>query len=175
MTTKNDLSLYAITEEMSAFEEILEMDQGEFNEESESLLASITDSLTLKTDSVVGYINREEDLVLIAKNRIKELRDFISSKENKIDRFKDYTKTCLERTGMTEFKGVLNTIKLRKPSKVVQIQDEKEIPPQYFKSETVTTIDKKQLKSDLKEGQIIDGVALIDGKTSLVLGLRKGK
>jgi len=171
----NNLSLYGITEEMDAFGEILEMDQGEFNEDSEVLLQSIEDALTLKTDNVVGYIEKEEDLVNIAKAKIKELQDFKKSKENKIQRFKDYVKMCIEKTGQEKFTGTLNSIKLRKPIKVVFISNEDNLPPQYFASKTSITIDKTQIKTDLKNGVEIEGAELVDGAAGIIVGLNKGK
>lgn len=169
----NDLSLYGITTELDAFGELLEMDEGEITEETEALLQSIEHTLATKTDGVVGYIQKEEDLAKLATEKIKALQDFKKAKQNKVQRFKDYVKECLARTNRDKFIGTLNSIKLRKPSQVVIINDEDAIDPQYLITETITTIDKKKVKDDLKRGVLVKGAELIDGKVSIIIGLNK--
>jgi len=172
----NDLTLYGITEEMQALDSLLEMDQGEITEKYEVLEQQIANTMMHKTDSCVGFIEKEKDYILLAEDKIAALQDFVKSKQNKISRFEDYVKLCLEKTGQKSFEGQMKQIKLRKPAQVLFIDDENKIPPQYTKVETKVTIDKKLLKADIKSGEItIEGVSLVDGKTSVILGLKKGK
>ena len=175
MTNNNDLSLYNITEELSAFGELLEMDQGEITEESEVLLQSIEHTLATKTDGVVGYIQKEEDLAKLADERIKQLQDFKKSKKNKVQRFKEYVKECLARTNREKFEGTLNSIKLRKPTKIVKIINEDDVDPYYLISETVITIDIAKMKEDFKRGALVKGAEYVDGKAKIIIGLSKGK
>lgn len=172
---KENESLYQITQDLSRFEEVLEMEQGEFNEDLENNLIELHASLEKKTDGVVGYIQKQEDYIKLANERIKQLQEFKKSKQNMIERFKDYVKQCLELTDKQKFVGKLNTIKLRKPSKIVNITDKDKIPADYLISEHVVTVDKTKLKADLKDNGEIDGAELIDGKTSISIGLSKGK
>ena len=170
----SELTLYGITEEILKLDEILEKDAGEITDEYLARLNEITPLLTKKVDGCVGNINREKDLIKAAKDRITALRDFIKAKETKIENFNIYVAFCLEKTGEKSFDGELHQIKLRKPSQVVEILNENKLPGECIIVETITKIDKKKVKELIKNGEMDTGVArLIDGKISVILGLKK--
>lgn len=148
--TKNDLSLYGITEELNALEEILMDEGGEITEASEELVEQANQLIESKVDGVVGFIKKQNDLIAIAKERKKEMDAFIKKKNNQIQRFNDYVKMCLEKSGKKEFTGTLNVIKLRKPSKILEIVDEALVPFEFKKSVTTESIDKAELKKTIK-------------------------
>lgn len=165
----SDITLYGITEEMQALEAILEQDQGEISDDSQELIEQVETMLMNKVDDCVGFIEKQKDLVKLAKERKKQLDDFIKTTNNKVDRFNDYVKICLEKTGKKEFNGKLKNLKLRKPSKQVNILDETKIPIEFVTIEHVKKINKADIKKAMKDGPI-DGVELVDGKTSVVIG-----
>lgn len=173
---KNSLSLYGITQEIDALDELLELDGGEVTDDHEKLEEQVMVMLQSKVDSCVGYIEREKDLINLAKEKAKELKAFADSKQKKIDRFDSYVQECLLRSGKQSLKGSLNQIKLRKPSQVLVIDDEKEVPMEFTKVETTVKIDKAGLKKAVKAGEVkSDSIRLVDGKISVIYGLSKGK
>jgi len=56
-------SLYEITTELEAFNDLLEESGGEITEENEALMLRVNDLLTTKLDSCVSYMERENDLL----------------------------------------------------------------------------------------------------------------
>lgn len=170
----SDLSLYAITDEIEKLNLMLELDEGEFNESYENLYTEIHELLTKKTDGCVGYIKKQEDLILLAKNKIKELKELIAAKEKKIERFKEYVCVCLDKLNKSAFEGTLYQIKKRKPSKVLVIDDENEVPPEFIEVVKQIKINKSDLIKSVKNGDIVsDKIYLKDGKPSITCGVLK--
>ena len=103
---------------------------------------------------------------------MKEEEDRISSDrkvlENKLIRFKQYVKECMENNGITKIETGLGTISIAKSPVSVEIINEEAIPSE-FKQEIVTVkIDKIKIKDNFKEtGEIPDGVNIITTNTNL--------
>lgn len=172
----SNLSLYKISEEFDALDQLLEMDGGEVTEEYEQLERSAMELMRSKVDGCVEYINREKDLVDLADQKIKELQAFKTARKNKIERFSEYVKMVIDRNEGRPLIGGLNQIKLRKPSKVLVIDDESAVPVEFTKVETKVTIDKAALKKAVKNNDVSDSkIRLEDGKTSVIYGLNTNK
>ncbi len=167
----NNLTLYGISEEMEALEEILEQDHGEVTEEYEELENQILTFLNSKVDGCVGVINRKKDLITLAKEQKRKLDSFIKKHDNGINKFSEYVETCLTKTNQKSFNGNLHTIKMRKPTKVVEIYDEKRIPAEFIEVVHTTKILKSEIKKEFARGVVeIAGARLVDGKRSLQIG-----
>ena len=167
-----DLSLYGIAEEEEAILGLLEMDQGEISGDHEKLKDEIEAILRDKADNYVSYSNRLNDEISNAKERIKEITSFIHSRENAIERLKNYAASYLVRTGKERITGDIFQIRLRKPSKVLKITNEELVPLEYTESSVVVTIDKKRLKAAIKGGEIIKGIYLADGQQTIQFGTK---
>lgn len=160
----SNLSLYEITNAFPALmesEEITEEDKNKIKEE-------LTILLQQKSQNVIGYV-RNNELTIEA---MKEEEDRIASDrkvlENKLTRFKQYVKECMENNGITKIETGLGTLSIAKNPLSVEIENEDEIPEE-FKQEIVTTkIDKTAIKNHFKEtGEVVSGVQIVDDKTSL--------
>ena len=160
----NNLSLYNITNAFPALmesEEITEENKNKIKEELTMLLQQ-------KSQNVIGYV-RNNELTIEA---MKEEEDRISSNrkalENKLTRFKQYVKECMENNGITKIETGLGTLSIAKSPASVEIINEEEIPNE-FKQEIVTVkIDKTKIKNNFKEtGEIPDGVNIVTTNTSL--------
>ena len=88
--------------------------------------------------------------------------------ENKLSRFKDYVKECMENNGFTKIETGLGTLSIAKSPASVEITNEDEIPNE-FKQEVVTVkVDKTKIKNNFKEtGEIPAGVNIITTNTNL--------
>lgn len=171
---ENRISLYDITEEIKALDEILIQDQGEVTESFDELQGFITDLLSKKTDGCVNYIQSLEDNIIAAESRIKELKHFIDSRKSIIENFKKYINLCMDKTDCEKFVGEFYSIKKTKPRKIVNITDINKIDMEYLviPETPQTTVDKKALLSYLKSGGECEGASLIDGKQSLKIGIK---
>lgn len=162
------ISLYQITEEFKALDELLEQEGGEISDASEELESSIAQLLTSKVDACVEYRIQEKDLIELAKQRIKQLQDFVKTKENKVKRYDEYIITCLERLDTKKVEGQLHSISIRKPSVSVNILDQDKIPAEYVTVETVIKIDKNKIRKALEDAPV-EGATLVSEKKSLTV------
>ena len=171
---QDDLTLYGITDELSALDEMLEMDRGEIDDTFEQMEEKVYDLLTTKVDAICGYDQKLDDMIALAKQQKDRLQKFIQQKENKKANLKYYAHLCLSRLGQKEFRGSLYEIKAKKPAKVLEIKDESKIPTQFLEFERKTKILREDLKKAVKAGTVsIEGVSLVDGKKTVSFGLRK--
>lgn len=159
-----NLSLYQITNAFPALmesEEITPEDKAKIEEE-------LTILLQQKSQNIIGYTKNIE----LTINAMKEEEDRIASNrktlENKLTRFKQYVKECMENNGITKIETELGTLSIAKSPVSVEIVNEEAIP-NNFKQEIITVkIDKTKIKENFKEtGEIPDGVNIITTNTNL--------
>lgn len=160
----SNLSLYEITNAFPVLmesEDITEEDKAKIKEELTMLLQQ-------KSQNIIGYTKNIE----LTINAMKEEEDRIASNrktlENKLTKFKQYVKECMENNGITKIETGLGTLSIAKSPASVEIINEEAIPSE-FKQEIVTMkIDKTKIKNNFKEtGEIPDGVNIITTNTSL--------
>lgn len=159
-----NLSLYQITNAFPALmesEEITPEDKAKIEEE-------LTILLQQNSQNIIGYTKNIE----LTINAMKEEEDRIASNrktlENKLTRFKQYVKECMENNGITKIETGLGTLSIAKSPVSVEIVNEEAIP-NNFKQEIITVkVDKTKIKENFKEtGEIPDGVNIITTNTNL--------
>lgn len=160
----NNLSLYEITSGFPALmenEEISEEDKKKIEDELVVLLQQ-------KSQNIIGYTKNIELTINAMKEEEKRIADNRKVLENKMDRFKDYVKECMEKNGITKIETGLGTLSIAKSPASVEIVNEDEIPSE-FKQEVVTVkVDKTKIKNNFKEtGEIPAGVNIITTNTNL--------
>lgn len=160
----NNLSLYDIT---NAFPKIMENEEMT-EEDKKKVEEELTLLLQQKSQNIIGYTKNIE----LTINAMKEEEDRIASNrkilENKLSRFKDYVKECMENNGFTKIETGLGTLSIAKSPVSVEITNEDEIPNE-FKQEVVTVkVDKTKIKNNFKEtGEIPAGVNIVTTNTNL--------
>ena len=160
----NNLSLYEITSGFPALmenEEITEEDKKKIEDE-------LTVLLQQKSQNIIGYTKNIELTINAMKEEEKRIADNRKVLENKMTRFKDYVKECMERNGITKIETGLGTLSIAKSPASVEIINEDEVPSE-FKQEIVTVkIDKTKIKNNFKEtGEIPAGVNIVTTNTNL--------
>ena len=160
----NNLSLYEITNAFPVLmesEEITEEDKIKIEEE-------LTILLQQKSQNIIGYTKNIELTINAMKEEEKRIAENRKSLENKLERFKDYVKECMERNNITKIETGLGTLSIAKSPMSVEITNEDEVPSK-FKQEVVTVkIDKTKIKNNFKEtGEIPNGVNIITTNTNL--------
>lgn len=160
----NNLSLYEITSGFPALmenEEISEEDKKKIEDELEILLQQ-------KSQNIIGYTKNIELTINAMKEEEKRIADNRKALENKMAKFKDYVKECMEKNGITKIETELGTLSIAKSPASVEIVNEDEVPSE-FKQEVVTVkIDKTKIKNNFKEtGEIPAGVNILTTNTNL--------
>lgn len=160
----NSLSLYEITSGFPALmenEEISEEDKKKIEDELIILLQQ-------KSQNIIGYTKNIELTINAMKEEEKRIADNRKALENKISKFKEYVKECMENNGFTKIETELGTISIAKSPASVEIINEDEVPSE-FKQEVVTVkIDKTKIKNNFKEtGEIPAGVNIVTTNTNL--------
>jgi hypothetical protein len=160
------MSLHQITKELRQIEEIEVHDQN-----SLAIQENITNLLQNKVDAVARYVDQSFAEILQWKAEIEALREMIAAKEAKIDKFNEYVALCLEHLGTKEVSGKTRKIKIRKPSKKVEIFDERSIPPSYIEIKQTTRVNIGLIKEDITVfGKEVAGAKIVDGKKSIDYG-----
>lgn len=160
----NNLSLYTITNSFTVL-----MEQEEMTEEEK---AKVEEELTIllneKSQSIIGYVKNIELTIEAMKTEEKRISDNRKTLENRITKFKEYVKDCMEKGGFSKIETELGQLSIAKNPMSVEIENEDEIPSE-FKQEIVTTkIDKTAIKNHFKEtGEVVAGVNIVDDKISL--------
>ena len=160
----SNFSLYEITSGFPALmenEEISEEDKKKIEEELTLLLQK-------KSQNIIGYTKNIELTINAMKEEEKRISDNRKILENKLTKFKDYVKECMENNGFTKIETELGTLSIAKSPVSVEIINEDEIPS-GFKQEVVTVkIDKTKIKNNFKEtGEIPAGVNIVTTNTNL--------
>lgn len=159
-----DLSLYQIT---NAFPML--MAQEEMSEEDKKKVEKeLTELLQQKSQNLIGYTRNIELTIEAMKNEEKRISEQRKTLENRLTKFKEYVKECMEQGGFTKLETPLGTLNIAKNPPSVEIINEDEIPSEY-KTEVVTVkVDKTAIKEHFKEtGEIPAGVNINTQNTSL--------
>ena len=160
----SNLSLYKITNAFPAL-----MENEEITEEDKNKIkAELTMLLQQKSQNIIGYTKNIELTIEAMKEEEARMSNNRKVLENKLTRFKQYVKECMENNGITKIETGLGTLSIAKSPASVEIVNEEAIPSE-FKQEIVTVkVDKTKIKNNFKEtGEIPDGVNIITTNTSL--------
>ena len=155
-----DLSLYQITNAfpmLIAQEEMTEEDKKKVEKELIELLQQ-------KSQNLIGYTRNIELTIEAMKNEEKRISEQRKTLENRLTKFKEYVKECMEQGGFTKLETPLGTLSIAKNPPSVEIINEEEIPGEY-KTEIVTVkVDKTAIKEHFKEtGEIPAGDGPVAG------------
>lgn len=160
----NNLSLYDITNgfvQLMNNEEITEENKNEIEKE-------LTILLQQKSESIIGFTKNLELTIEAMKNEEKRITDNRKVLENKLTKFKEYVKECMENSNVLKVETVLGTLSVTKNPISIEIINEDEIPAEYKEKIVTTKVDKKAITDNFKTtGEIIPGVQINTNKTSL--------
>ena len=160
----NNLSLYEITSGFPALmdnEEITEEEKKKIEDESINLIQQ-------KSQNIIGYTKNIELTINAMKEEEKRISENRKALENKMIRFKEYVKECMENNGITKIETSLGTLSIAKSPTSVEIINEDEVPSEFKQEVTTIKIDKTKIKDNFKEtGEIPAGVNIITTNTNL--------
>ena len=171
---QKNLALFGIAQELTALNDLIAQDGGEITPEIEALQKEVFDIMENKTDNFVGFITMMESEIVAADSRIDALKAFKTSRKNAIERSKLYAADCLRTADKTSFRGPMSEIKMRKPTKVLNIIDEDKVPIKFLEMIPATTkVKNADLLKAVKNGEISESIAVVvDGKVSVSFKLK---
>lgn len=160
----NNLSLYQIT---NAFPSIMENEN--LNEQEKTQLQEeLTLLLQEKSQNIIGYVRNNELTIEAMKNEEKRISEQRKLLENKLTKFKQYVKECMQINNIAKIETGLGVLSIAKNPISVEIENEDDIPSEY-KTEVITVkVDKNKIKDNFKAtGEIPKGVNILTNNTSL--------
>jgi hypothetical protein len=169
MMVVNELTLYGISKEMIAMEELWEMaideETGEVKDAAllEELQQGIETTLKEKSADIVKYYKNRDSLIESIDKEIKRLQELKKIGEKKQDSFKNYIKMCMEKMGVKKIETSNGNISLRKTPESVELIDEEIIPEKFKTTVQLEKISKTDIKKALQEGEEVPGATLKRG------------
>lgn len=169
MMVVSELTLYGISKEMIAMEELWEMaideETGEIKDVAllEELQQGIETTLKEKSADIVKYYKNRDSLVESIDKEIKRLQEMKKIGEKKQDSFKNYIKMCMEKMGVKKIETPNGNISLRKTPESVELIDEEIIPEKFKTTVQLEKISKTDIKKALQEGEEVPGATLKRG------------
>ena len=157
------MNLYELSSDLVALNDI------ESVEDLEVIKGIIIQEIQNKSTGIVAVVRNLESNIAAIDTEIKRLQELKRLKQNNITRLKEYTKECMNIQGIKKLETSLGNISIRKTPASVKILDETKIPLEYLNVKQVTSIDKKTLLDDLKDGLILEGIAELSQGTSLTI------
>ena len=160
--------LYELTGELAQLEKL--------DPENENMAEAIAETFNALT---AEFNDKAVAIVKVAKNadadidaldaEIKRLQARKKTIQNFQNGLREYLRSNMEASGISKIECPLFSITLRKPSKVVVIDDEEQIPVDYKEIKTVVKTDKRRLLADLKDGEDIPGAHIELSKPALII------
>lgn len=131
----------------------------------EIALSQVEDNLETKAESMAKLVKGIDGDVTALKEEENRLAKRRKALENKQTNIKQYLQNQFNVMGIDKVKTPLFTVALQNNPPSVNILDEDLIPEQYKKTVTTTSIVKKDLLNALKEGQVIEGAEIKQGRS----------
>lgn len=160
----SEFNFYQITAGFPALmenEEITEDEKKKIKEELDLLLQQ-------KSRNVIGYAKNLELTAEAFKMEEERYKNNRKALENKLAKFKEYVKECMERNGITKIETELGALSIAKSPATVEIINQEQVPDEFLRVKTSIEVDKTAIKKNFKEtGEVPDGIRIVTDNTSL--------
>lgn len=177
-----DIYFYNKKIEMDRINEMLEnlenIENEEYEENKERIEALKNEYEEYKKELIENLDEEVDDLIKLYKNydglkeQMKKERNALYTREKlterKMDRLKETIKFCMDTKGIKKKETAVGNITIRKTPMSIDILNIEEIPEKFKKEVIDIKVDKREILKEIKEtGEVIDGIKIIDNKTSL--------
>lgn len=132
-------------------------------------LDNMKDAFDEKANNVLAVASTISSDVDAIDAQIKRLQARKKSMVNNIDRLKEYLRYNMEVSGITKISHPFFSVTLGKPTVTAEVLDVDDLPDDYVSVKTEIKPDKRKILKDLKEGALIPGAALSEGKSRLLI------
>ena len=158
------MRIYELTD---AYQQIINLME-ESDADLADTLESINEALEVKlenTAKVIRTVEAEANAIKVEEERLKKRRQVMV---NNVDRMKQYIFEAMQKTGKDKLKGVHVSLRLQNNPQSVHVINDKAIPAHYL-VEQPSTVDRKALLQDLKNGIAVDGAELKQEKSLRII------
>ncbi len=161
--------LYELTDQMKGLQ--LLIDDGEMSaDDLADTLEGLAGDLVAKGKDVLLFMANLAGDIAAFDSEIKRMNARKKAMQNNHDWLKHYLKSNMIECGITKIESPVFTATLRKPTKMAEITNEKDLPVTYQTMIPASwQINKKQILKDLKAGVEIPGAKLIDAAQGLTI------
>jgi gp157 len=164
------MTFYDVTKDYIERMEFLNLginaETGEMTEDKNQLAIwnqELTQDLKNKSANIIAVVRNQELTIEALDTEIERLKTLKKSKENQLNRFKEYLKNVMLLNQIEKIDTVLGTIKFTK-STSTEIYDESLIDKKFIEIVTTEKISKEKIKSALKAGEEVQGARLVVNK-----------
>lgn len=158
------MQLYKIAND---FKLVSEMDAP--YEEIVDALNDIEGAFEEKVEQLLAIIKNSQAYAQALKAEAKSFSERAKVEENKAENLKQYILTSMATADKKTIKAGLQSVTYRKPSKVVEIVSEDDVPIDFFEYVTSKKFDMTSIKASLNAGKEVAGAILKDCKPSLII------
>ena len=130
----------------------------------------LRDEQVRKEDGIYFFYKDFDKEIEIFDEQIKKAQRYVKFLKNEQERMKMYVIGQFQMTGTLPKHSALNPLKIRESAGAVDVIDEDKIPDTYWVEYTNRKLDKKRILKELKDGDIIPGVRLI--QKDFITGLK---
>lgn len=134
------------------------------SERLDDTLESLGGAIEDKVENIAKVIKTLEAETAGLKSEETRLADRRKSIENNVKRLKDYAEQSMLSIGKRNIKGTLFTVLIQKNPPRLEVLDDSLIPESFFVPQP-PTLDKKAVTAELKAGNKVDGVLLLQGES----------
>ena len=159
----SDLTLYQITNKFVVFlEKENELTEDEINVLGEELALL----LRKKSSDIIGYTRNIEGFIAAAKAEEERIKNMRQTAENRLERFKEYVKSNMERLHLIKIETELGTLTICKNPISVEIVSEDDVPDEYKEKVVTYKINKKLISKHYKSCNIIPAGTIIHSENT---------
>lgn len=156
--------LYELAEMYRNIQDLINDDETD-TETLEKALDEVKDNIENKAENIAKLVRYIEGDIETLKAEEKRLANRRKALENKKNGIKNYLEFQLKALKIDKVKTPLFTVSIQNNPPSVNILDEELIPEEFKKVSIVTSIDRKELLTVLKEGREIDGAEIKQTKS----------
>jgi hypothetical protein len=158
------LTLYELTEEQLALDDLIGMQDGEVDDAAEQLYEYLALKMATKADDFGRYLRTREAIAASISEEEKRLAARRKALENHIERLKRYAVMALRHMDRPKVQGDTFTLAIQKnPASIKVNVGAEELPEEYVRViPAKIEADRTALLTALKAGKQIAGVDLVD-------------
>ena len=158
------MKLYEVTKDIEEMLERVEPDDEYFNDTIESLQVAWEE----KAGNVSAYIGNLEATVTAIKNAEKNMADRRKSIANKVEGLKRYLMNNMDRLNIDKIETAHFVVKIKKNPIKVTINNEEEVPDDYWEKQVSWVINKTKIKKALKGDDNVKGAEIVQNRRLVI-------
>jgi len=157
------MKLYELADEYKELESLVEVE----DEAIQDTLEGLKGELELKSTNIAYFIGNLNNTIAGIKQAEKNMADRRKTLENKAERIRTYLKDNMEAVGIERIENPHFIISIALNPPKVNITSEELIPDEFKSEETIIKLDKKAIKTALKNGGVLGAELVQDTRLKI--------